>query len=67
VDDPSTLGIEQHNQALIVAEAGKFDVGFFGFSEAQQVEPQTLDFTVTVTDGDGDHISDAFQVDVNVA
>ena len=67
VDDPSTLGIEQHNQVLVVAEGGKFDVGLFGFSETQQIEPQTLDFTVTVTDGDGDHISDAFQVDVNVA
>jgi hypothetical protein len=65
VDDPSTLGIEEHNQVLIQAEGGKFDVGLFGFQEAQQIPDQTLDFTVTQTDGDGDHIADSFQVDVN--
>jgi hypothetical protein len=64
-DDPSTVGIEEHNQVLVQAEGGKFDVGLFGFQEAQQIPDQLLDFTVTATDGDGDTASDSFQVGVD--
>lgn len=66
VDDPSTLAVEEHNQVLIQAEGGKFDVGLFGFSEPQQIPDHNLDFQVTLTDADGDFVaSNTFQISVD--
>jgi len=45
--------------------AGKFDIGAFGVSEAQTIPDHTLDFTVSLTDADGDAVSDSFQVTVD--
>ena len=54
-----------HNQVLLEATGGKFDVGFFGFSEDQVIPDQLLDFTVKLTDSDGDYAEDSFQVGVD--
>ena len=54
-----------HNQVLLEATSGKFDVGFFGFSEDQVIPDQLLDFTVKLTDSDGDYTDDSFQVGVD--
>jgi len=54
-----------HDQVLIEATAGKFDIGAFGVSEAQTIPDHTLDFTVSLTDADGDAVSDSFQVTVD--
>jgi hypothetical protein len=54
-----------HNQVLVEAVTGKFDMGFFGISEPQQVPDHFYDFTVRLTDADGDFVSDTFRVVVD--
>jgi hypothetical protein len=54
-----------HDQVLIEATAGKFDIGAFGVSEAQAIPDHTLNFTTSFTDADGDAVSDSFQVTVD--
>ena len=66
-DDPSTMAVEKHDQALITGEAGKFDIGGFGISEAQQVPDHFYDFTVKLTDADGDFVTDTFRVEIDAA
>lgn len=61
-----TLG-ETFNQVLVEATGGKFDIGFFGLSEAQEIPDQFLDFTARLTDGDGDYVEDSFQVHVDAS
>jgi hypothetical protein len=59
-----TVG-DTFNQVLVEATGGKFDIGFFGLSEAQEIPDQTLNFTARLTDGDGDFVEDSFQVHVD--
>jgi hypothetical protein len=59
-----TVG-DTFNQVLVEATGGKFDIGFFGLNEAQAIPDQTLDFTVKLTDGDNDSVSDSFQVNID--
>lgn len=54
-----------HNQVLVEAVTGKFDIGFFGFNEPQDTPDHSLTFEVTVTDGDGDTALDEFTVNVD--
>ncbi len=54
-----------HNQVLVEATGGKFDIGFFGLSEPQVIPDHTLDFTVSFTDADQDTVSDMFQVNID--
>ncbi len=56
-----------HNQVLVEGVGGKFDIGFFGFVESQAVPDQPLDFQVTLTDANGDPVTDWFQVYVDAA
>ena len=58
-------GANDHDQVLIEGTAGKFDIGSFGLNEAQAIPDHTLDFTVSLTDADGDSVSDSFQVSVD--
>ena len=57
--------VADHNQVLVEATGGKFDVGFFGFNEAQAIPDQVLDFEVSLMDGDNDPVVDSFQVTVD--
>jgi hypothetical protein len=59
-----TVG-DTFNQVLVEATGGKFDIGFFGLSEAQEIPDQFLNFTARLTDGDGDYVEDIFQVHVD--
>ncbi len=59
-----TVG-DTFNQVLVEATGGKFDIGFFGLSESQEIPDQFLNFTARLTDGDGDHAEDSFQVHVD--
>lgn len=43
-----------HDMALIEADEGKYDIGGFNLMEAQPTPDQTFDYTVTITDFDGD-------------
>jgi hypothetical protein len=61
-----TVG-DTFNQVLVEATGGKFDIGFFGLSEAQEIPDQHLDFAVRLTDGDGDYVEDSLQVHVDAA
>ena len=54
-----------HNQVLVEATGGKFDIGFFGLSEDQPTPDHSLEFEITQTDEDGDHVADIFQVNVD--
>jgi len=54
-----------HDQVLVEATGGKFDIGGFGVSEAQTIPDHTLNFTTSFTDADGDSVSDSFQVTVD--
>lgn len=56
---------ETFNQVLVEATGGKFDIGFFGLTEAQEIPDQFLDFTARLTDADGDFVEDSFQVHVD--
>ncbi len=58
-------GANDHDQVLITGEAGKFDIGSFGLNEPQAIPDHTLDFTVSLTDADGDSTSDSFQVSID--
>ena len=60
-----STGANDHDQVLIEGTAGKFDIGSFGLNEAQAIPDHTLDFTVSLTDADGDSVSDSFQVSVD--
>jgi hypothetical protein len=60
-----TAGGATFNQVLVDDVFGKFDVGSFGLSQPQAIPDQTLHFTVTATDQDGDTASDAFVVNVD--
>ena len=50
------------DQVLVEGVSGKFDLGFFGIAEAQQVPDHYYDFTVRLTDADNDFVSDTFRV-----
>jgi hypothetical protein len=50
------------DQVLVEGVSGKFDLGFFGIAEAQQVPDHFYDFTVRLTDADNDFVSDTFRV-----
>jgi hypothetical protein len=54
-----------HDQVLIEDVAGKFDIGGFGAEEPAPTPDQSLQFTVSATDGDGDHSSDLFLVGID--
>jgi hypothetical protein len=56
-----------HNQVLLEATGGKFDVGFFGFNEAQETPDHSLNFEVTLKDGDDDPAVDTFTINVDAA
>ncbi len=56
-----------HNQVLVEAVTGKFDIGFFGFNEAQETPDHSLTFEVTLTDGDGDTAVDEFTINLDAA
>ncbi len=54
-----------HNQALIEGVAGKFDIGRFGIIEPQPTEDEELEFTVAITDFDGDVEEDTFTIGID--
>jgi hypothetical protein len=56
---------EEFDQTLITGVAGKFDIGGFGLSEAQPTPDQMLEFTATVTDGDGDTASASWKIGID--
>jgi hypothetical protein len=58
-------GDENFDQVLIQGVAGKFDVGGFGASQDTATPDQKLDFTATVTDGDGDFVSDSWSIGID--
>ena len=56
-----------HNQVLVEAETGKFDMGFFGINEPQTFTDHTLSFEATLKDGDLDVAKDTWSVTVDAA
>ena len=54
-----------HDQVLVVAVSGKFDIGEFGTLQSAQIPDQLFDFTVQATDGDGDQSSSSFSIGVD--
>jgi hypothetical protein len=54
-----------HDQVLVQALTGKFDIGGFGTTSGAPTPDQKLDFTVRVTDGDDDWSSASFSVGVD--
>ncbi|MFZ5677515.1 MAG: DUF5801 repeats-in-toxin domain-containing protein [Pseudomonadota bacterium] len=55
----------EHNQSLVEGVAGKFDIGLFGISEPTPTPDKELDFTVAVTDFDGDVEEDTFSIGID--
>lgn len=56
-----------HNQVLVECLDGKFDIGLFGINQPQQTPDHTLNFEVTLTDGDDDSAVDTFSINVDAA
>lgn len=54
-----------HDQVLVQATNGKFDIGGFGTVEGVDTPDQLLHFTAKVTDGDGDYATDEWYVGVD--
>lgn len=56
---------EDFDQVLVTGVAGKFDIGGFGFVQGNDTPDQVLDFTATVTDGDGDSSEASWKVGID--
>ncbi|WP_324807503.1 DUF5801 repeats-in-toxin domain-containing protein [Sphingomonas sp. LY29] len=54
-----------HDQVRITGLAGKFDIGGFGLNQGQDTPDQLLEFTATVTDGDGDSAFESWSVGID--
>jgi hypothetical protein len=54
-----------HDQVLIQAVAGKFDIGGFGTTQAVPTPDQQLDFVAKVVDGDGDSSTASFSIGID--
>ncbi len=55
----------EHNQSLVEGVAGKFDIGLFGISEPTPTPDKELEFTVAITDFDGDVEDDTFTIGID--
>ena len=56
---------EDFDQTLISGLQGKFDIGGFGFVQANDTPDQFLQFTAQVTDGDGDTDTDSWNIGID--
>ena len=54
-----------HDQVLVQAVAGKFDIGGFGTTQGSPTPDQRLDFVARVVDGDGDFSTAGFSIGID--
>lgn len=54
-----------HDQVLVEATSGKFDIGGFGTMQGNDTLDQLLHFTATITDADGDFWTDDWFVGID--
>ncbi|MEJ6782183.1 beta strand repeat-containing protein [Aminobacter sp. Piv2-1] len=54
-----------HERLKVTGLEGKFDIGRIGISQTQPAPDEVLDFTVQISDADGDTASDSFAIGID--